>query len=475
MAQPSLKKKEEETVHVQQGPQPQQQVREQDPQVGIDQANFEVSSASRVAREIEREMIPNPPSYPQEEAYLYESHAEQPQFKFTESDYQDLRRNVSALPLDLLHTSMFPNLNPNDSGRIDAYTGEDAPRLAAISHATDGKIQKLMAARPDIMKPIDSFTLADGTTVLMGRPLKFEERKGMEGLERYVGIPMYVKKGDASQFVMAYRSGSQGCWRRYAGADYGIEDDVLVGPHYYKGSQPETGKEDWQNFDHRTQRRLDRLYGSVEPLPTVVNVTAFGIRGYGGNEKLVVANEEAVQFSMANGSRQLDISEQGNAPSVTGIVSHWGAKGNRLYGDQINATVESENHQFRYGVTLTKYGVFVQYAEDNTSRDVNMMGAPAVGVNLAKGSEWLLTPVVEYDSQTNIGKPGVKFEERADLPEGRVAFTNLHTEGSPFKMFSQANRRLAGVYAALGSGNLERAQNLFNEWLALPPEQRVQY
>jgi hypothetical protein len=439
---------------------------EQAPRQSAEQA---ISDAGSVVSQVGREMRPQavrppPPSYPRAEAYLYERGAPAPAFQTTE--LRQLAGNVSALPLDISRVEDFPGLDQQAQEAVRGHLGDTTQLVPIQNHATD-RMRRLMEARPDMFSPVDGFTLATGERIQMGSPLRFNDG--------YTGIPLYITQGGRTQFVMAYRSGSQGCWRRYAGADY--NEDVQGGlrvayAHYYKGGTEGLGMEDWQNFDHRIQRRLDSVFSSRPAIDAKVNVTAFGVRGFADNERLLVANEEAVQHSMANGVRTWDAMDEGNRPNLSRVVSNWTATGNPIYGSQLNAVVESQDGRFRYGVSLTRFGLFVQYVEDNTQRGINSVGAPSRGVRLADGSSWVLAPIVEYAQQVDIGKPGIRYRRDPGIPSYRRVFTNLHTEDSPFRTLSRANRALSGVYEALEAGDAALAQQRFQQWRQLPPDQR---
>jgi hypothetical protein len=465
----------------------QDQVQQEGPRDVIQQAQVAMQGVEEVAQEVEDELQPpGPPSYPREEAYLYEEGVQQPAFNMSDEQYRQMIPHVSSLPVDMQRIAGFPGLDQENAQRLQGETQENREQLVRATQVADTRIQLLMQGKPELMRPVTGFELANGTQVMLGTPIDFG-RGGRSGGSGYVGIPMYIREqgSEDTQFVMAYRSRSQACWRRHGGSDYRTGDTVgdvtMIRPHYYKGGRQGRGGEHWQNFDHRIQRRLDEHLTNTAAVRTVATLHSFGVQGMSGlNDSLLRTNEQAVQHSMGNGARTLDLSEPENAPAVTGVVSHWGATGNPVYQNQLNATVESENGEFRYGISMTRYGVFVQYVEDNAQRDINSVGAPSRAVRLDRQDSWLTAPVVEYNNhQRNITRRDgstVDYEQRDELPRNRVLFTNLHTtENSPIRAFSRANRRLDGVYAALDAGNLQLAEERFNQWLEREPDQRVQY
>jgi hypothetical protein len=231
----------------------------------------------------------------------------------------------------------------------------------------------------------------DSRRVMFGSPLK---------TGKYESIPVYLDdESGQKRLVLAYRSGSQGCWRRFAGVISGI---------FWKGES-----EHLQNFDYRIQMKLDAIYDSTfaqsvlgpdgNPLSLEdLGISAEGVcRGdndlYANSVALIAGSERVLQGAMLHQQKEFDVSAEGNKPGQL-ITFWWAGNAEDPYGKHVNLMVLSRNMKYLYCLALTDDGLFPKYIQGAESDGINSAGAPSSGVPILKESLWLLTPIVEYDS-----------------------------------------------------------------------------
>jgi len=275
-----------------------------------------------------------------------------------------------------------------------------------------------------------------------------------------IAIPLLITHAGSTQLVMAYQSESQGCWRRYAGR-------TVMG--YNKGND-----QNWQNFDSRIQYALDTVMLARQPVTPMRGGRVLGLADFGisadmspGTE-IIDTNEERIYQSMSVGAAPLNLSAEGNMPGT--LVRYWPSR-NSAYGNYISAVVRSADNLHDYGIAVTRFGIFVQYVQDNRDTGINGAGAPARGVTLDVNSQWVMTPVLEYTAelkQQRMGPihEGVGRDSRfrntvaitgtsLGVRGGRSLVIGLH--GSELSPFREINVVFAPVCRYLAAGDMNSA------------------
>ncbi len=288
----------------------------------------------------------------------------------------------------------------------------------------------------------------DSRRVMFGSPLK---------TGKYESIPVYIDdESGQTRLVLAYRSGSQGCWRRFAGFMSGI---------FWKGES-----EHLQNFDFRIQMKLDAIYESM-PAQAVLGpdgnpfslqdlgISAEGVcRGdseiYGNSIALIGGAERVLQGAMLHQQEEFDVHAEGNRPGRL-IAFWWSGNAEDPYGRHVNLMVLSRNMKHLYCLALTDDGMFPKYVQGAASDGINSAGAPLTGVDIPEESLWMLTPIVEYDSQCDKVKREDTME--ADIHGtvvgggNRVRILGVHENSkSPFY---ELNNGMSDYYRLLRSEN----------------------
>ncbi|MFH0884215.1 MAG: hypothetical protein V1861_00725 [Candidatus Micrarchaeota archaeon] len=274
---------------------------------------------------------------------------------------------------------------------------------------------------------------------------------------KYESIPVYVEdEAGHTRLVIAYRSGSQGCWRRFAGFAGGI---------YWKGKS-----EHLQNFDFRIQMKLDAIYDST-PAKAVfgpddyalsledLGMSAERICGanngiYATAAALICNTEHFLQDAMLRLPEPFDVHAAGNKPGRL-IAFWWAGNAEDPYGRHVNLMVLSRNMKYIYCLALTDDGMFPKYIQNAAAYGINGAGAPELGVPIPEESLWMLTPIVEYDSQCDKVKreDAMEAEIHGTVVGGgrRVRILGVHENTkSPF---FELNNGMSDYYRLLRSEN----------------------
>jgi len=278
---------------------------------------------------------------------------------------------------------------------------------------------------------------------------------------KYESIPVYVEdETGQTRLVIAYRSGSQACWRRFAGFACGI---------YWKGKS-----EHLQNFDFRIQMKLDAIYDSTPakavfgPDGNALCLEDLGIsaecicRGDGilaiTAAGLITDTEHILQDAMLRLQEPFDVHASGNKPNRL-IAFWWAGNAEDPYGRHVNLMVLSRNMKYIYCLALTDDGMFPKYIQDASAYGINGAGAPEYGVPIPEESLWMLTPIVEYDSQSDKVKREGTLEAHihGTVVGGgcRVRILGVHENSkSPFH---ELNNGMSDYYRLLRSENFNLA------------------
>ncbi len=435
---------ETEGVHVQQGPPirpPQEMPENLDEAIGG--ARDSVVSCLDVADGIERQLQPEMPVHRIE-------NPDPPKMARIMNAEERFFSNVCALPFSYPREQYLQGVEAEFQMHFHSLIGRGRGELKPVG---------------------EPLVLGHGISAVFGSPMK---------LGKYCSIPVYIQKeGKKTKFVMAYQSESQGIWRRFVGMTSTIHPNTR-GRYYYKGHD-----EDFLAFGSAIQKRLDGILhsGEVNHYPQA-SLEIFGLSSdrerdgeylAGAKDYMIVNNERSVQQQMSQGAQNLDMYKPENRPDLSKIQDFWisGKPNEGLYGERLNLLVNSRNDNFRYGIALTKYGMFVQYVEDARAEGLNSVGSPSRGVMLDRNSRWITTPVVEYNFQTSMDRFAIDTKEMKGegrwvfLPEmngiksvatgheGRARFLDLHnSRDSPLKDF---NDRFKGVFQAISEGKTEDA------------------
>ncbi len=272
----------------------------------------------------------------------------------------------------------------------------DKPAAAAAAEF-DKKMRAFMAGNSDVFTPASVIRINDGQVAYFGKPMKLGD--GITSRVDYA-IPVYIHSSPPGEtrLVIAYLSQSQGVWRRFAGCDQ-------PNGHYCKGASHQASDEHLQDFDWRIQQSLDRIFSETPPKAIIgAKLGDLGLFARSASPKsaelrLIISAEKRLQDGMSSQAADFDLSDEGNRPSR--LVGCWlGGKEDGVYGRHLNIVVRSENGKFDYGIAVTEDGIFVKFIQDARSGSVTVSGSPSIAPRLKEDDDWLMTPVIEYDSQT---------------------------------------------------------------------------
>lgn len=309
---------------------------------------------------------------------------------------------------------------------------------------------------PFKISPERSLAIAD-KTVYFGSSL---------ALGKYGAIPLFITDASgATSMVISYRSKSQFCWRRFAGAAHGI---------YWKGDD-----EHLQTLDWKLQSMLDSIWESAPAVPllsrtgrvlTLDDLSAGRYPEGGGapsipeayaSQDLILLCEEAVQRSMLQGAPHFDARAASALPSH--IIDYWWSGGDEdAYGRHINMLSLSRNGLYLYCLGLTEDGLFPKYIQDAAMDGVSFAGSPSRAITILDRDKWLLTPIIEYGGhdrgvrEAEISK--LRIEGTVILGGNRVRINGIHSSSkSPFFELDNA---LSDIYILLRMGRYEEADGL---------------
>ncbi len=366
-------------------------------------------------------------------------------------------------PIDLASVQVA-QIDP-DAGLAAQLPGLDAAQAASGQAALlplrptltayEARVRSIMARDAEAFRPVRRMRMGQ-YEISICRPIRMGD--SVPDARPDVVVPVFVTAGGKTRLVVCYQSQSQGTWRRFAGCDN-------AEGHYYKG--PAHGSENLQDLDWRIQKEID--FVAAHERPTLMPRTA--LREFGplpadgpNGPRLVVEIENLIQASALSGARTLDLSQPGNMPARMVDYRIVGSDED-FYGRHACAVLESGDGRFLYGVALTDLGMFLQYVHDREAGQI-IGGSPSRGVVVPDRDDWLLTPIIEYRSQTLpvLERRLSRVERRGSLVAGgyRSYLVGVHSSsGSPFFRLDNA---LSPLYPLLRSGMYDRAGAILEEF-----------
>ncbi|MFH2106678.1 MAG: hypothetical protein ABII22_05420 [Candidatus Micrarchaeota archaeon] len=325
-------------------------------------------------------------------------------------------------------------------------------QVMASVEAYRSRVRQKIGQFPEAFQPRETVDVG-GQKIMIGSPLI---------LKKDVAIPLFIQNPEGgAKLVMAYRSESQGVWRRFAGEMAGS---------YSKGNS-----EHLQDIDWRLQKKLDEVFSDnsrhvdardrhlIEFGPSVQMAVATGNKVLPTVEMdMVFTKEDGIQKSMQEGAQTLELGKKENLPAK--ILDSWRTNepslGNKdVYGDHVTIAMQSENGKYVYLIAATKDGMFIKSISDKET-GVNVGGSSTKGVLLETEGQWVHTPIVEYSDQlakTKEAKLTKMFgsETMAGGRGDRVRVLGMHESSkSPFV---QVNESLKPVFSLLKDGKIDDA------------------
>lgn len=302
---------------------------------------------------------------------------------------------------------------------------------SALEHSE--RIRRIAESNPQPFRVSESFSIGK-STVMIGSPIFFDN---------YEAIPVYVREGGTTALNFAYRSKSQDSWRRYVGTYGGI---------FWKGPS-----EHLQNFDWRIQKRLDGISDSSPRhllRSDMGNASSLDFLSPLDPTYVPIA-EHLLQKRMVRSHDRLDLQDPGIKPNL--LVDFWtSGSPEDSYGRHPTMIAESLDGRYRYGLALTEDGLVPKFIQPSGDR-INLAGAPETGVLLRDEDGWVLTPIVEYNSQQDKAREAtgrlVEVDGTILLGGNRVRIHGVHTSmNSPF---FELNNGLDDVYRLLRCSSVD--------------------
>ena len=344
----------------------------------------------------------------------------------------------------------FPGLSQAQADQTQPVLDARRGTLSAFER----RIRDFMGRNPEAFRPVRRMRMG-ADEIAICRPIHM----GDDVHSRLdVVVPVFLISGGRTRLLLSYKSQSQGTWRRFAGCD----DEH---GHYYKG--PHHGSENLQDLDWRIQKEIDLVAGRRGPADGPILMPATSLTYFSplpadgdGATGLVVAMEDMVQASAMSGAPTLDLSVPENMPSRMLDYRLVGDDGD-FYGRHACMILQSGNGRYLFGFALTDLGMFLQYVHDNTAGGT-ASGSPSRGVIVQDRDDWLLTPIIEYRSQTRpvMERRLSRVRERRSLVAGgfRSYLVGVHSSsGSPFFRLDNA---LSPLYPLLRAGGYDEAESL---------------
>jgi len=300
---------------------------------------------------------------------------------------------------------------PGDAGAI-YMLGGGSQSTVEDCHAVLERFNRHMAAvasaNASSFATIPQYTLKIGPhRVMFGSPLK---------TLHYDSIPVYVSEDSGpDRLVIAYRSCSHGCWRRFAGRIFGIDPfGFMWNGAYWKGQH-----EQLQNFDYRIQKTLDAIFDSVPGKPAIgpdgsmlplddLGITAESVAGtsgppYEASRFLLFGSETEIQNSMLSRAVQYDVISKGRKPHQL-LCFWWEGSLEDPYGRHVNMMVRSADGRYLYCFALTDDGIFAKYVQPGSDGAINCAGAPRRTVLIRDEFKWILTPILQYGEESDLSR-----------------------------------------------------------------------
>jgi hypothetical protein len=311
-------------------------------------------------------------------------------------------------------------------------------------------LPKLMDSHKDLFLPCHEFTTKSGQKVAFGKPMLVGDEARGDRLD-YV-IPVYITTKGVTEYVPAYLSQSQAVWRRYAGSE--------GGGHYYKGEGGAIA-EHYQAFDESIQKALDAHVDANAPVRVMAlsleNFAPRAIKPWDGASKLVMNGEQALQAQIKS-PEAWDLTVEGQRPAT--LVDYWfSSSDSGVYGRHMNLIVRSKDGKTDYCIAATEDGMFLKYVQHADDSSVSSFGSAKSVPKISLDQDWLLTPVIEYDSQTDdVMKHQDKANRRLTFvtgSQGRERIRGMHAQSdSPLYGL---NNGIAPLFSLIRAGDFKKA------------------
>jgi hypothetical protein len=353
-----------------------------------------------------------------------------------------------------------------DAESLSNPSQNDAVLFKAVMEIHTWRIRTLAASNQSLFGVVHSFEVGD-KRVQLGSPLILG---GFGVNPAYDAIPVYITGQDnQTRMVFAYRSKSQYCWRRFAGHIHNI---------FWKGDS-----EHMQNFDWRIQKEIDRVWDKIKPsclhddegkklsledlcitksqskpVPQMAAAT------------IATKTERIIQESMSIDASEFNQLKDGVKPTV--LLDYWWAgTPEDTYGRHINLVVASD--RYIYCLAVTDDGMFPKYVQDRGNQEIGVIGSPAKGIPISKEHSWVLTPILEYEQQTDgVANGALQNVHVRGTVMGveRVRVYGIHTNvTSPFY---EVNNAMGPMFRCLRNGDHEALEselaNIIRNGGALP-------
>ncbi|MCI0503510.1 hypothetical protein L0Y65_02255 [Candidatus Micrarchaeota archaeon] len=338
---------------------------------------------------------------------------------------------------------------------------KDSLQCVEIFRKFDKSLRDIMLANEDCFLPGDPMPIGQGQTISFGKPMQV----GPEGDPRLdLVIPVYLTSGGVTQFIVAYMSQSQAIWRRFAGCD-------KTDGHYCKGPRILPMEEHYQAFDTVIQKKLDHIFAKA-PLSRkpAFSLESLGLMPKGGDEKstieMVKGGEGALQKRIVSENAEWKSMQADNQPTQlppeqlpARLVDTWiSGSDEGVYGRHLNLLMRSADGKLDYCIAVTEDGMFVKYVQMAGGGAVTDFGAPMQVPKIARRLDWLLAPIIEYDSQTeDVKDEQPSIRRRATIvtgDQGRERMRGLHEDAH-----SPLNPVYNGVKPLFALIRLKRVEN----------------